>query len=131
MSVNKVTLLGNVGQTPTVKTFEGGGMVAQITLATSERGYKTQDGKEIPERTEWHNVVLRNGLAKVVGEYVHKGDKLYIEGKLRTRKYEAKDGEYKYITEVYADVLEMLTPKSGKDEKQPAAPIDEKSGLPF
>lgn len=111
MSVNKVILMGHVGKDPDVKTFENGGAVAQFSLATSKKGYKTKDGKEVPERTEWHNIVLSNGLAKVAEQYVKKGDKLYIEGELRTRGYEYSNGVKRYITEIYGYDMEMLTPK--------------------
>lgn len=122
MSVNKVQLLGNVGDDPKITTFQDGGMTAQLSLATTKRGFKTKDGKEVPERTEWHNVVLSNGLAKVAKEYVKKGDKLFIEGELRTRSYDDKNtGIKRYITEVYAYDMEMLTPKkSGAPAPAPA-----------
>lgn len=111
MSVNKVILLGHTGKDPEVKTFNNGGVVAQFPLATTKRGFKTKDGREIPERTEWHNIVLSNGLAKVAEQYVKKGDKLYIEGELRTRSYEDNNGVKHFITEVYGYDMEMLTPK--------------------
>lgn len=116
MSVNKVILLGHVGQDPIYKEFTNGGCVAQFSLATTKKGYKAKDGTEIPDRTEWHNVCLQNGMAKVASQYVKKGDKLYIEGELRTRTYE-KDGEKRYITEICGYSMEMLTPKSS-DNKQ-------------
>lgn len=111
MSVNKVILLGNVGQDPRVKYFDSGSAVASFPLATTERGYQLQNGTRVPDRTEWHNVIVSNRLAEIVDKYVHKGDKLYIEGRLRTRSYADKDGVQRYITEVYADTLEMLTPR--------------------
>lgn len=125
MSINKVTLLGNVGKDPEVKTFSNGGTVAQFTMATTKKGYKTKDGKEIPDRTEWHNIVLQNGLAKVAEQYVKKGDKLYIEGELRTRSYDDNNGVKHYITEVYVSEMEMLTPKKdgqATGQKQSSAP---------
>lgn len=115
MSVNKVILMGNVGKGPEYKEFDKGGSVAQFTLATTDRAFKTANGTEVPERTEWHNIVLQNGLAKVAKEYVKKGDKLYIEGKIRTRSYEDNNGVKRYITEVYGTNMEMLTLK--KDEQ--------------
>lgn len=115
MSVNKVILMGNVGKDPEYKEFDKGGSVAQFTLATTDRAFKTANGTEVPERTEWHNIVLQNGLANVAKEYVKKGDKLYIEGKIRTRSYEDNNGVKRYITEVYGTNMEMLTPK--KDEQ--------------
>lgn len=111
MSVNKVILLGNVGLEPEVTHFEGGNAVASFTLATTERGYTATNGTKVPDRTEWHNVVVWGGLAKVVEQYVGKGSKLYIEGKIRTRSYDDAKGEKRYIKEIYVDNLEMLTPK--------------------
>ena len=109
--INKVILVGNVGGTPNIKEFQDGGKAAQFSLATKEPGFKTKDGREIPERTEWHNIVVRGGLAKVVESYVEVGQQLYIEGKLRTRSYE-QDGVKKYVTEIICDVLKMLGHKS-------------------
>ena len=86
--MNKVMLIGNVGKEPEIKYVDRGVCVANVTLATTERGYTLQNGTEVPERTEWHNIVLWRGLAEIVEKYVHKGDKLYIEGKLHTRSYE-------------------------------------------
>lgn len=123
MSVNKVILMGNVGKDPECKDFDNGGSVAQFTLATTDRAFKTGNGTEVPGRTEWHNIVLQNGLAKVAKEYVKKGDKLYIEGKIRTRSYEDNNGVKRYITEVYGFYMEMLTPKKdGQTTQQGGAP---------
>ena len=83
MSINKVILIGNVGKDPDVKRFDRGGLVAQFSMATTKKGYKRDDGREIPDRTEWHNIVLQGKLAEVAEKYVHKGDRLYIEGELR------------------------------------------------
>lgn len=139
MSVNKVILMGNVGKDPECKDFDNGGSVAQFTLATTDRAFKTGNGIEVPERTEWHNIVLQNGLAKVAKEYVKKGDKLYIEGKIRTRSYEDNNGVKRYITEVYGFNMEMLTPKKdGQTTRQGGAPTPpppipgpNKDDLPF
>ena len=109
--MNKVMLIGNVGLDPDVRFVDQGVCVAQIRLATSERGYTLANGTEVPERTEWHNVVLWRQLAETVDKYVKKGDKLYIEGKIHTRSYEDKQGRTRYITEIWAEALEMLTPK--------------------
>ncbi|MCU4163354.1 single-stranded DNA-binding protein [Carboxylicivirga caseinilyticus] len=108
MSVNKVILVGNVGKDPEVRHFENDGAVANFPLATTERGYTTRNGQEIPDRTEWHNIVVWRGLAKVVESYVKKGTQIYIEGKLRTRSYDDKDGNKRYVTEIYADNLQLL-----------------------
>ena len=112
MSVNKVILIGNVGQDPKITYYEGGNCVAQLSLATTEKGYTLQNGTQVPDRTEWHNIVLWRGLAETAEKYVHKGDKLYIEGKIRTRSYDDQTGAKRYVTEVFADTMEMLTPKS-------------------
>lgn len=109
--MNKVMLIGNVGLDPDVRFVDQGVCVAQIRLATSERGYTLANGTEVPERTEWHNVVLWRQLAETVDKYVKKGDKLYIEGKIHTRSYEDKQGRTRYITEIWAEAMEMLTPK--------------------
>ena len=112
MSVNKVILLGNVGKDPDVRYLDTGIAIASFPLATSERGYTLENGTQVPERTEWHNLVVWRGLAEVVEKYVRKGDKLYIEGKIKTRSYDDAQGVKRYITEIQVDQLEMLTPKS-------------------
>ena len=126
MSVNKVILIGNVGQDPRVKYFDTGSAVATFPLATTDRGYTLQNGTQIPERTEWHNIVASNRLAEIVDKYVHKGDKLYLEGKIRTRSYSDQSGAMRYITEIYVDNMEMLSPKGANpgvaaSAQQPAA----------
>lgn len=114
MSINKVILLGNAGRDADFKEFDNGGCVATVSVATTKKGYKTKDGREIAERTEWHNIVLVNGLAKVAKDYIKKGDKIYIEGELRSRKYNDKDGVERTIVEIIATNLELLSPKSNK-----------------
>ena len=118
--MNKAILIGNVGRDPNVRYFEGGRAVAQVTLATTERGYTLQNGTQVPDRTEWHNLVLRNGMAQTVEKYVHKGDKLYVEGKIFTRNYDDQSGIKRYVTEIYVDEMEMLTPKT--NQSAPTAP---------
>lgn len=110
MSVNKVILIGNVGKDPEVRVLEGGTSVASITLATSEKGYKTKSGVEIPEKTEWHNIVAWRGLAEIAEKYIKKGSQIYVEGKIVTRKWE-KDGVAQYRTEIVAENLQMLGKK--------------------
>lgn len=112
MSLNKVMLIGNVGKDPDVRHLDTGVAVASFPLATTERGYTLQNGTQVPERTEWHNIVLWRGLADVAERYVHKGDKLYIEGKIKTRSYDDQNGIKRYVTEIFADNMEMLSPKS-------------------
>ena len=93
--------------------------MASVTLATTERAYKLQNGTEVPERTEWHNVVLWRGLAEVVEKYVHKGDKLFIEGQIHTRSYDDRNGIRRYVTEIWAESLEMLSPKPPQTPVEP------------
>ena len=119
--MNKVFLTGNVGKDPVITTFNDGGMVAQFTLATTERGYKTNDGREIPETTDWHNIVVRRtGLAGVCEQYVRKGSRLNIVGKIKTRSYQDNAGQTRYVTEIHVEEMELA---GGK--KQDAAPAPE------
>lgn len=111
MSVNKVILLGNVGKDPEVRYLDSGIAVATLSLATTDRAYTLSNGTQVPERTEWHNLVLWRGLAETAEKYVHKGDKLYIEGKIKTRSYDDQTGAKRYVTEIFVDNMEMLTPK--------------------
>lgn len=104
--VNKVILVGRLGKDPEVRNLETGATVANFTLATSET-YKDKTTGERKEITEWHNVVLWRGLAEISQKYLHKGDLVYIEGKLRTRSWE-KEGVTRYTTEVVADNMNML-----------------------
>ena len=104
-------LIGNVGQDPEVRYVDAGVCVASVRLATTERGYKLKNGTEVPDHTEWHNVVLWRQLAETVEKSVHKGDKLYVEGKIHTRSYDDRNGVKRYTTEVWADALELLSPK--------------------
>ncbi len=115
--INKVTLLGNVGGDPRSRTFDGGGEVANLTLATTKKGYTKRDGTQVPERTEWHNVTASGSLAGVVRQYVHKGDRLYVEGELRTREYE-KDGVKRYVTEVWMTDLRLLSAPPQQQQTQ-------------
>ncbi len=121
MSVNKVILIGNVGAEPEVRYVEQGVAVAQVRLATSERGYTLANGTQVPERTEWHTVLLWRNLAETVEKYVHKGDKLFIEGKLRYRTYDDRNGVRRTVVEVWADNMEMLTPRPAQSA-QPTQP---------
>ncbi len=109
--MNKVMLIGNVGQDPVVRYYDADQAVAQIRLATTERGYTLQNGTTVPDHTDWHNLVFYHKLAKIVEQYVHKGDKLYVEGRIRYRTYDDKQGKRVYITEIVAENMEMLTPK--------------------
>lgn len=112
MSLNKVMLIGNVGKEPDVRYLESGVATATFTLATTTPGYTLPNGTQVPERAEWHNILLWRRLAEITEKYVHKGDKLYVEGQLRTRNYTDKKGVTRYVTEIWAEKLELLTPKS-------------------
>ena len=115
-------LIGNVGAEPEVRYVEQGVAVGSLRLATTERAYTLQNGTQVPERTEWHNIVVWRRLAETVEKYVHKGDKLYIEGQLRTRSWDDRNGVKRYTTEIWADNLEMLTPRSANGQPANAAP---------
>jgi single-strand DNA-binding protein len=109
--VNKVILVGRLGKDPEVRNLENGASVARFTMATSET-YKDKTTGERKEITEWHNVVLWRGLADIASKYLHKGDQVYVEGKLRTRSWE-KEGVTRYTTEIVGDELTMLGSKPG------------------
>jgi single-strand DNA-binding protein len=133
MSINKAILVGNVGKDPEVRYLDSGVAVATITLATTERGYTLANGTQVPDRTEWHNIVVWRGLAEIAEKYVKKGSQIYVEGKITTRKWE-KDGVTRYTTEIVADNIELLgrRPESSNNEastqsvapKAPAAAPD-------
>ena len=110
--VNKVILIGNLGRDPEVRYMPSGGAVANVTLATSE-SWKDRESGEPQERTEWHRVVFYRRLAEIVGEYLKKGSKVYVEGRLQTRKWQDKDGQDRYTTEIIADQMQMLDSRSG------------------
>ena len=109
--MNKVMLIGNVGKEPDVRYYDQDQAVALVSLATTERGYTLPNGTEVPGHTDWHRIVFYRQLAKVVDKYVHKGDKLYVEGRVRYRSYDDKKGVRQYVTEIYADNMELLSPK--------------------
>lgn len=117
MSLNKVMLIGNVGQEPEIRYMDNGSCAANFSFATSTRGYTLQNGTTVPERTEWHNIVLWGNLAKIVESYVHKGDKLYVEGELRYRTYTDKRGATHKVVEIWGTNIELLTPRV---QQQPA-----------
>lgn len=125
MSLNKVMMIGRLGKDPDVRYLDSGVAVATFSIATTERAYTAKNGQQVPERTEWHNVVLWRGLAETAEKYLKKGDLLYVEGKLRSRSYEDQQGVKRTVVEIFADVMEMLTPKgngSGKPLPQEIPP---------
>ena len=105
--VNKVIIIGNLGADPEVKQFNNGGSIANITVATSEQWTDKQSGEK-REATEWHRISLANRLGEIAAQYLRKGSKVYIEGKLSTRKYQAQDGTDRYVTEIKAFSMQML-----------------------
>jgi single-strand DNA-binding protein len=109
--LNKAQIIGNLGADPRIAKAQNGSAIAAFTVATTERGYTTQSGAQIPDRTEWHNVICFGKLAEVVAKYLHKGSKVYIEGKMRTRSYNGKDGIERKVMEINADSMEMLDSK--------------------
>ena len=130
-SVNKVILIGNLGKDPEVRHLESGVGVANFSIATSET-YKDRKTGERVSQTEWHNVVLWRGLADVAEKYLKKGDKVYIEGKLRTRTWQDQQGNNKYSTEIIADNLTMLGKSNDRNpaSKDAVAQIEESAPKP-
>ncbi len=135
--VNKVILLGNLGKDPESFTFENGVKKVSFSLATTE-SYKDKEGNRV-DQTEWHNVVLWRGLADVAEKYLNKGSQVYVEGKIKTRAWDDKDGNKRYTTEIYADNMTMLGGKrdqssAGAQEAKPS-PVDDapapEDDLPF
>ena len=122
MSVNKVILVGNAGRDAEVRYLDNGTAVASFTLATSET-YTAKSGEKVTT-TEWHNIVAWRGLGEMCGKYVKKGRQLYIEGRIRTRAYDDKDGNKNYMTEIYADTIQLLGKREG-NEASNGAPATE------
>jgi len=123
--INKVILIGNIGGDPETRYLPSGGAVTNITVATSE-SWKDKQSGQAQERTEWHRVVFFNRLAEIAGEYLRKGSKVYIEGSLRTRKWQDKDGQDRYTTEIVANEMQMLDSRDNgqgppQDRRPPAA----------
>ena len=108
--INKVILIGNIGADPEIRYMPSGGAVANLNMATSE-SWKDKTTGQIQDRTEWHRVVMFNRLAEICGEYLKKGSKLYVEGSLRTRKWQDKEGQDRYTTEIVATEMQMLDSK--------------------
>jgi len=129
MSVNKVILIGNLGQDPVVRYMTSGDAVANISLATSKR-WKDKDTGEQKENTEWHRVVFFKHLAEIAGQYVKKGSKVYIEGALKTRKWQDNTGTDRYVTEIVASDLQMLDSREpNKNAVSGNVPPDNTSSL--
>jgi len=126
--VNKVILIGNLGKDPEVRYSPNGQAVANVTIATSE-SWKDKTSGEKVEKTEWHRIVFWGKLAEIAGEYLKKGSQIYIEGRLQTRKWQDKDGNDKYTTEIVANEMQMLGSREGRgappaefNQDEPSAP---------
>ena len=117
--INKVILIGNLGKDPETRYMPSGGAVTTVTLATSDT-WKDKNTGEPQERTEWHRVVFFNRLGEIAGEYLKKGSKVYVEGSLRTRKWQGQDGQDRYTTEIVANEMQMLDSKGSGNSRQPA-----------
>ena len=118
--VNKVILMGNVGKDPEVRHMDNNLVMARLTLATNER-WLNKDGNKT-EHTEWHNIVMWRGMAEVAEKYIRKGTMLYVEGRLRSRSYDDKDGIKRYVTEILADSMNLVGPGRGTEGVQQTAP---------
>lgn len=130
--VNKVILVGNLGKDPEVRYLDNGVAVANFSLATTEN-YKNKEGEKVSQ-TEWHNVVLWRGLAEVAEKWLKKGSSVYVEGKIRTRKWEDKDGNTRYSTEILGDNMTMLGGKpvlSNSESQKESSESSSKDDLPF
>lgn len=128
--INEVVIVGRVGKDPYFHAFDNGGAVAQFSVATTERGYKLQNGTEVPEMTDWHTVVVRNKTAEVARDFVKKGMLVGISGSLHYRKYESGDRTC-YATEIHADRMQMLSSKKDSEAQQPRPqPAEESSNAP-
>lgn len=138
--MNKVMLIGNLGKDPDVRYLDSGVAVATFSIATTERGYTTSNGTQVPDRTDWNDLVLWRGLAEVAEKYLRKGSKVFVEGKLHKRSYDDQQGIRRTVTEIYVDNMEMLSsnPNTGKGlppeipgEAKPSDAPASNSGLPF
>lgn len=133
MSLNKVMLIGNVGKEPDVRYIDNGVCTATLSLATRTPGYTLANGTQVPEQTEWHRILLWRRLAEEVERYVHKGDKIYIEGSIRTRSYIDKQGHTRYVTEIWAERMERFVSHSASAPNTKPLPQGGKNDddLPF
>ncbi|WP_261840983.1 single-stranded DNA-binding protein [Aliamphritea ceti] len=127
--INKVILIGNLGNDPDTKYLPSGNAVTNITIATSESWKDKQTG-QMQERTEWHRVVFFNRLAEIAGEYLRKGSKVYIEGSLRTRKWKDQAGQDRYTTEIIASELQMLDVRTDNSNSPPQSPAQQQTNAP-
>lgn len=111
-SFNQATVVGFVGDEPRIIQTQSNTAMASFAIATTERGYQRQDGSQVEDRTEWHNIVFFGKPAEIIGRYVHKGSSLFVQGKMRTRSYEDKEGIKRYVTEIIGDNFQLLDKKT-------------------
>jgi single-strand DNA-binding protein len=128
-SVNKVIVVGNLGRDPETRYMPDGAAITNVSVATSFQWTDKASGEK-KEETEWHRVVFRGKLAEVAGEYLKKGSQVYVEGRLRTRKWQDKEGQDKYTTEIMADRMQMLGSRAGSGEPRSEAPVESKAAEP-
>lgn len=114
-------LIGYAGTDPDVRYYEPDQAVAQVRFATTERGYTLKNGTQVPDHTDWHNLVFYHGLAKVVEQYVRKGDRLYVDGRIRYRQYDDAKGNRRFVTDIIVENMEMLSAKQEAQSQAPSA----------
>lgn len=127
-SFNQATVIGFVGDEPRIIQTQSNTAMASFSLATTERGYQKQDGTRVEDRTEWHNVVFFGKPAEIIGQYVHKGTSLFVQGKMRTRSYEDKDGIKRYVTEIIGDNFQLLDKKTNTSNEQSSNSVTSANG---
>lgn len=116
---NQATVIGFVGDAPRIIQTQSNTAMASFAIATTERGYQRQDGTQVEDRTEWHNIVFFGKPAEVIGRYVHKGSSLFVQGKMRTRSYEDNNGIKRYVTEIIGENFQLLDKKTNTSDAQP------------
>jgi single-strand DNA-binding protein len=130
-SVNKVILLGHLGRDPEIKNFDNGGSVCSFTMATTESYWDKEKAQRVDLPTEWHNIrINRPGLIKIAQQYLRKGSQVYLEGSLRTRQYQTKEGETKYFTEVFVNELILTGARTGVDSSAGTQPVEMSAPVP-
>lgn len=127
--INKAIIVGNLGNDPEIRHTAGGAAVANISIATVE-SWKDKNSGEKQEKTEWHRVIAFGRLAEIIGEYLRKGSQVYIEGRIQTRKWQDKDGQDRYTTEIVANEMQMLGGKGGDSENHESAPQAQQNAAP-
>lgn len=130
-SINQATVIGFVGDDPKIGTTQSGRKVASFAVATTEKGYTAQNGTTYPDRTEWHNIVLWGKLAEVAEKFLHKGSSVFVQGKMRTRSYEDKNGVKRYITEIEGEIMQMLDRKQESNQQQGQTQSPQQQAAPY